>query len=714
MTNFEIFKHNNCEFKIVEKSQSNEYCIVVKNDTNEYDWMDKLNKHLIISNECDKSTIKKKIIKYLEKFGCKINYENYKLQLQQFVETSFSPMSNKNNKKQLFDKNMICNILINEFIECHKKMSNKCKLSFEKNNIFVWSIEVPNVSEKIKNAKLELCFHGDLYPNFPPTLKIIEPHLKNTLGCRISNSKMVQLDYWTPTRNPTFIIQRTLNIMAKYGEIDNENKKIISENIINLELLLQKLSSFSNSIVKNDVIDDDYTFIKFGSDVENTTQTKLRKEHWKGGTGFGHYGASEWNISEYIKSQEEKNVKLKDTIIEIINTINSIVEENNFSDAITVINNSLLIAYLNNEFYSSNMLEILKREELYEKYLYLLELIVVNESSVLLNDTVFETLKLKYEEFNGTLKFDNENKFAKMFVNFYNNKISKKQITPSTQKNDKSIMNERELYKSTLTEFRFDTCEILNTNYKKEYKDKFAHEKSNNWKNCQKRLSNELSSLMPINQLPIEYDSSIFVRVDENNSMIIRALITGPVDTPYDSGCFVFDIYTPSNYPISSPDVWFMNHGGERFNPNLYESGKVCLSILGTYIGPKPHESEKWNPSTSSLLQVLVSIQAQILIEKPYFNEPSYETKIGSTDGENNSKIYNDNIKLRTMKSTVLNLLQNAKLYPQFEEVIKNHFKIKKNYILSKYKQWCDEAPTKLKSDYNETYNKINELLNLL
>lgn len=50
-------------------------------------------------------------------------------------------------------------------------------------------------------------------------------------------------------------------------------------------------------------------------------------------------------------------------------------------------------------------------------------------------------------------------------------------------------------------------------------------------------------------------------------------------------------------------------------NPNLYEEGKVCLSILGTWAGDK---SESWSPSRSSLLQALVSIQGLVLVKEPY------------------------------------------------------------------------------------------------
>lgn len=46
--------------------------------------------------------------------------------------------------------------------------------------------------------------------------------------------------------------------------------------------------------------------------------------------------------------------------------------------------------------------------------------------------------------------------------------------------------------------------------------------------------------------------------------------------------------------------------------------GKVCLSLLGTWDGDR---GESWNAQTSTLLQVLVSIQSLILVPQPFFNE---------------------------------------------------------------------------------------------
>jgi ubiquitin-conjugating enzyme E2 O len=63
---------------------------------------------------------------------------------------------------------------------------------------------------------------------------------------------------------------------------------------------------------------------------------------------------------------------------------------------------------------------------------------------------------------------------------------------------------------------------------------------------------------------------------------------------------------------------------------NLYEEGKVCLSILGTWAGER---SESWSAARSSLLQAFVSIQGLVLVKDPYFCEPSFEKMRGTEEG---------------------------------------------------------------------------------
>lgn len=160
----------------------------------------------------------------------------------------------------------------------------------------------------------------------------------------------------------------------------------------------------------------------------------------------------------------------------------------------------------------------------------------------------------------------------------------------------------------------------------------------------------------------------IYVRVYEDRMDILRAVIIGPAGTPYHDGLFFFDAYFPPNYPYSPPLVHY-HSGGLRLNPNLYACGKVCLSLLGTWSGSG---CEKWNSSKSTMLQVLVSIQALVLNAKPYFNEPGYANSANTPAGELRSRAYNEDTFLLSCRTMLYSLRRPPK---HFEEFAAAHFR---------------------------------------
>ncbi|KAL1414880.1 hypothetical protein MTO96_007138 [Rhipicephalus appendiculatus] len=89
----------------------------------------------------------------------------------------------------------------------------------------------------------------------------------------------------------------------------------------------------------------------------------------------------------------------------------------------------------------------------------------------------------------------------------------------------------------------------------------------------------------------------------------IHALVEGPADTPYEGGFFHFLIQCPPDFPMRPPRVRLMNTGGGHvnFHPNLFESGQVCLNILGT--ADWSGVPVEWCPAMN-LASVLVSIQS--------------------------------------------------------------------------------------------------------
>ncbi|KAL0579537.1 hypothetical protein V5O48_002466 [Marasmius crinis-equi] len=181
--------------------------------------------------------------------------------------------------------------------------------------------------------------------------------------------------------------------------------------------------------------------------------------------------------------------------------------------------------------------------------------------------------------------------------------------------------------------------------------------------------------------LPVAWDSSIFLRVDETRVDIIKAMITGPEGTPYYNGCYLFDIFLGPSYNQAPPSVKYIttNGGKYRFNPNLYADGKVCLSLLGTWSGPG------WVPGKSTLLQVLISIQSMILCDEPYLNEPGW----ASSGGTPQSRAYSANVRRMVVRTAMLGNLKNP---PEpFGETIRTHYRLKAKSIRAQLDLWLSE-----------------------
>lgn len=124
------------------------------------------------------------------------------------------------------------------------------------------------------------------------------------------------------------------------------------------------------------------------------------------------------------------------------------------------------------------------------------------------------------------------------------------------------------------------------------------------------------------NSLPI----GVWIKTFEDRLDLLSVLIQGPKRTPYEDGLFAFDIQLGQDYPKSPPLCHYISYCRDRLNPNLYEDGKVCVSLLGTWSG---RGTEVWCPNSSTLLQVIVSIQGLILVDEPYYNEAGYEKQRG-------------------------------------------------------------------------------------
>mmetsp|Transcript_140814 Transcript_140814/g.449278 ORF Transcript_140814/g.449278 Transcript_140814/m.449278 type:complete len:359 (-) Transcript_140814:193-1269(-) len=179
----------------------------------------------------------------------------------------------------------------------------------------------------------------------------------------------------------------------------------------------------------------------------------------------------------------------------------------------------------------------------------------------------------------------------------------------------------------------------------------------------------------------------IHLRLYGDRMDIMRAALVGPKNTPYADALMFFDVHLASNYPLVPPSVKFWSFG-ERLNPNLYESGLVCLSLLGTWSGSG---TEVWCPRKSTVLQVLVSILGLVLVEEPYFNEPGYERTRGTTQADILARQYSEKARLMSLRS-MLRICQNPP--SGFEDFTKQHFVDKGEAILKRVEQFVPSNTT--------------------
>jgi ubiquitin-protein ligase len=389
------------------------------------------------------------------------------------------------------------------------------------------------------------------------------------------------------------------------------------------------------------------------------------------GIGYGISNAAEWDWKTHELKQQEKQ---KDTItyLHVIDTIINQIEDPYINQSPFMI---VIITYID-EF---AILEYETKKDLYMViFKCLLNLINKNISQDHINiiskklDIILTAIsQIKYM---GKQELVDLNKLVTLYKN-------RAQVDSEDMYVEQTCLtcNEAYIKQMIILTDKYNTKSMDIDHY---YKQKYQNEKTNYTSKTLQRILKEIKSVQG-SDLP--KDPLIHYMYDESKIQYGSFLIAGPVDTPYENGLFLFDIYYPPEFPNVPPHVQLKTTGGGtiRFNPNLYACGKVCLSLLGTWSGPG------WTPQ-STLYQILMSISSLILIDKPYFNEPGYERDINTARGETVAKAYNEKLMPSTIEWAMIDMIRNPP--PGYEEIIKTHFKYKGCKIIETIDSWINKC----------------------
>lgn len=579
---------------------------------------------------------------------------------------------------QLHSNKTIVEILGDQILKIYK--DSRFDIEFINDDLLSLKILLKNFNLRQKiNNKLEVILNMTIAYDLliPPSIILTSNILlKDDILQLISNMKpLTDNNTWSIKYSIFDTVNNIHNMINILGEIDIESTSPIDIIINDLEYLFSIKNKKISSLQLSELFDPDFiSNKKFVSTIKD-------KKCWKKGTGYGDENSNKtsvWDIDEYITNinAKQQNIGLKmDKLLQILlddNTMYILLSDNLYK----IVN--LFDSYiLNNEVPISNIILI----------------------ADILNDNLTQLLNYdgtKLVHINNVIQTVKDNLMV-------SNKIHKINLI------DEKIFNEK-----------------INTNIHNlgpyaifdEWKFKYISSKFNNFAHTKKK---NVATMQQISKLYKEYlilkksitispSASMFFLVDKSSINKSRFIISGPMDTPYAYGLLIFDMDIPSTYPNKPPIVQFSNNGRKRFNPNLYECGKVCLSLLGTWAAEK---GESWNSSSSTFLQILVSIQSLILVDEPFYNEPGYQNNY---DKKTSDK-YNSYIRFYTLNHTMNDLIEhivlNTNPYPEFEFVIKNYFKFHRDNIIIQITQWLndivDEPLTKNKYNYNNAaITKLN------
>jgi ubiquitin-conjugating enzyme E2 O len=167
--------------------------------------------------------------------------------------------------------------------------------------------------------------------------------------------------------------------------------------------------------------------------------------------------------------------------------------------------------------------------------------------------------------------------------------------------------------------------------------------------------------------LRISLPAGVWVRTWESRIDLARVLMLGPVTTPYEYAPFVIDLCFDTGFPHEAPKAFFHSwtRGGGPVNPNLYQDGKICLSLLGTW--PGDSRNETWGEK-STVLQILVSILGLVLVKMPYYNEAGYDVRQGTVEAQIPAALYSEKAYFMTRGFISYALTQGV---PGFDDILK-------------------------------------------
>merc|ERR1719234_722968 len=138
--------------------------------------------------------------------------------------------------KQVFTSAAASGILTNDLVLImESKEETAVEADTVSDNIFQWNVKMsdfpdsPHLQEDFEQLEaefgynyieLQLDFSMDLYPFFPPLVKVIRPRLQGSMMLRVTTMEILKLTYWDPARDMKSVLMDIKAFLSTWARLD--------------------------------------------------------------------------------------------------------------------------------------------------------------------------------------------------------------------------------------------------------------------------------------------------------------------------------------------------------------------------------------------------------------------------------------------------------------------------------------------------------------
>ena len=237
----------------------------------------------------------------------------------------------KDHPKQVFSNSGATGILTNDLVAI-METKHKTGINAEPidDNIYKWAVFLSQFDPQGKlnqdlqqlhqrygydYVELQLDFTMDLYPFYPPVVKVVRPRLQGSMMLRVASMDMLKLSHWNPARDMKSVLQEIKDYLSTWARLDLNNERNALQRfpegactkLENYLLWLAWVSEIPSRAHQR--FPETETMLPQVPDVEK--EKNQEKSLFPAGTGYSSAFHKGWDINAYLAAQREKDKQIE-------------------------------------------------------------------------------------------------------------------------------------------------------------------------------------------------------------------------------------------------------------------------------------------------------------------------------------------------------------------------------------------------------------------